>query len=39
MGRLGEVNEIVEAVLFLTDAAFTTGETLHVDGGAHAGKW
>jgi len=39
MGRLGEVKEIVEAVLFLTDAAFTTGETVHVDGGAHAGKW
>jgi len=39
MGRLGEVKEIAEAVLFLTDAALTTGETLHVDGGAHAGKW
>jgi NAD(P)-dependent dehydrogenase (short-subunit alcohol dehydrogenase family) len=38
-GRLGEVKEIVDAVLFLTDATFTTGETLHVDGGAHAGKW
>jgi hypothetical protein len=25
--------------LFLTDATFTTGEILHVDGGAHAGKW
>jgi NAD(P)-dependent dehydrogenase (short-subunit alcohol dehydrogenase family) len=37
--RLGEVNEIVDAVLFLTDATFTTGEILHVDGGAHAGKW
>jgi NAD(P)-dependent dehydrogenase (short-subunit alcohol dehydrogenase family) len=39
MGRLGEVKEIVDAVLFLTDATFTTGEILHVDGGAHAGKW
>jgi NAD(P)-dependent dehydrogenase (short-subunit alcohol dehydrogenase family) len=38
-GRLGEVKEIVDAVLFLTDATFTTGETVHVDGGAHAGKW
>src|SRR5258706_9134633 len=37
--RLGEVKEIVDAVLFLTDATFTTGEILHVDGGAHAGKW
>jgi hypothetical protein len=25
--------------LFLTDATFTTGEILHIDGGAHAGKW
>jgi hypothetical protein len=25
--------------LFLIDATFTTGEILHVDGGAHAGKW
>jgi NAD(P)-dependent dehydrogenase (short-subunit alcohol dehydrogenase family) len=38
-GRLGEIKEVVDAVLFLTDATFTTGETLHVDGGAHAGKW
>jgi NAD(P)-dependent dehydrogenase (short-subunit alcohol dehydrogenase family) len=38
-GRLGEIKEIVDAVLFLTDATFTTGETLHVDGGAHLGKW
>jgi NAD(P)-dependent dehydrogenase (short-subunit alcohol dehydrogenase family) len=39
VGRLGEISEIVDAVLFLTDATFTTGEILHVDGGAHAGKW
>jgi NAD(P)-dependent dehydrogenase (short-subunit alcohol dehydrogenase family) len=39
LARLGEVHEVVDAVLFLTDATFTTGETLHVDGGAHAGKW
>ena len=39
MGRMGEVKEVVDAVLFLTDATFTTGEILHVDGGAHAGKW
>ena len=38
-GRLGEIREIVDAVLYLTDATFTTGEILHVDGGAHAGKW
>jgi len=39
VGRLGEIKEVVDAVLFLTDATFTTGEILHVDGGAHAGKW
>ena len=39
MGRLGEIKEVVDAVLFLTDATFTTGETLHLDGSAHAGKW
>jgi len=39
VGRVGEIQEVVDAVLFLTDATFTTGEILHVDGGAHAGKW
>src|SRR6202040_796759 len=32
VGRIGEIQEIVDAVLFLTDATFTTGEILHVDG-------
>src|SRR5499427_4329335 len=39
VGRIGEVKEVVDAALFLTDAKFITGEILHVDGGAHAGKW
>jgi len=39
LGRMGEVQEIVDAVLYLESAAFVTGETLHVDGGAHAGRW
>lgn len=39
LGRLGEVREVVEAVLYLDSAAFVTGETLNVDGGAHAGHW
>jgi NAD(P)-dependent dehydrogenase (short-subunit alcohol dehydrogenase family) len=39
IARMGEVKEIVDAALFLTDATFTSGEVLHVDGGAHAGKW
>jgi hypothetical protein len=33
------MSEIVDAGLYLTDATFVTGEVLHVDGGAHAGKW
>jgi NAD(P)-dependent dehydrogenase (short-subunit alcohol dehydrogenase family) len=39
MKRLGEVREIVDAVLYLDNAAFVTGEVLHVDGGQHAGHW
>ena len=39
LGRVGEVQEIVDAVLYLESSAFITGETLHVDGGAHAGHW
>jgi NAD(P)-dependent dehydrogenase (short-subunit alcohol dehydrogenase family) len=39
LGRLGEIQEIVDAVLYLESAPFVTGETLHVDGGAHAGHW
>lgn len=39
MGRMGTIDEIVEAVLYLESAGFVTGETLHVDGGAHAGHW
>jgi len=35
MSRMGEIKEVVDAILFLTDATFTTGEILH----AHAGKW
>ena len=37
VGRLGEVSDIVEAVLYLEDAPFVTGEILHVDGGQVAG--
>lgn len=37
--RIATVPEIVEAALFLVRAPFITGEVLHVDGGAHAGKW
>jgi len=39
LGRMGEVQEIVDAVLFLENAKFVTGEILHVDGGQAAGHW
>jgi NAD(P)-dependent dehydrogenase (short-subunit alcohol dehydrogenase family) len=39
MGRLGEIDEIVHAVMYLTEATFVTGEVLRVDGGQHAGRW
>jgi NAD(P)-dependent dehydrogenase (short-subunit alcohol dehydrogenase family) len=39
MGRLGEVQDIVEAVMYLERATFVTGESLNVDGGQHAGRW
>lgn len=37
MGRMGEVQDIVDAVMFLESAGFVTGEILHVDGGQSAG--
>lgn len=35
--RMGEIKDIVDAVLFLESAPFVTGEILHVDGGQSAG--
>ena len=37
LGRMGEIADIVDAVLFLESAGFVTGEILHVDGGQNAG--
>jgi NAD(P)-dependent dehydrogenase (short-subunit alcohol dehydrogenase family) len=37
VGRMGEIKDIVEAVLYLEGATFVTGEILHVDGGQSAG--
>lgn len=39
MGKIVEVKDIVEAVLYLAHAGQVTGEILHVDGGSHAGRW
>lgn len=37
LGRVGEVSDVVDAILYLERATFVTGETLHVDGGQAAG--
>jgi NAD(P)-dependent dehydrogenase (short-subunit alcohol dehydrogenase family) len=39
VGRMGEMRDIVDAVLYLENAGFVTGEILHVDGGQNAGRW
>jgi len=39
LNRLAEVAEVVDVVQFLESAAFVNGEVIHLDGGAHAGKW
>lgn len=37
MGRMGDISDVVDAVLYLDGAGFVTGEILHVDGGQAAG--
>jgi NAD(P)-dependent dehydrogenase (short-subunit alcohol dehydrogenase family) len=39
LGRIGEVEEAVQGVLFLENNHFVSGEILHVDGGQSAGHW
>ena len=39
MGSISTVEDIAGAVVYLTEASQITGEVLHVDGGAHIGKW
>jgi len=39
MGKVSSVKDIVDAVMYLSEAGQVTGEVLHVDGGAHVGKW
>ena len=39
VGRMGEIRDIIDAVLYLETAGFVTGEILHVDGGQNAGRW
>ena len=37
VGRVGEVGDVVDGILYLERAMFVTGETLHIDGGQEAG--
>ncbi len=37
VGRMGEMSDVVDAILYLETAGFVTGEILHVDGGQSAG--
>jgi len=39
MGKIASIKDIADAVLYLAQAAQVTGEVLHVDGGAHSGRW
>lgn len=39
MGTMVSIQDVVDAVLYLSQASEVTGEVLHVDGGAHAGRW
>lgn len=39
MGQISDVKDIVDAIIYLTEANQVTGEVLHVDGGSHVGKW
>ena len=37
LGRVGQVSDVVDAVLFLESSPYVTGEIVHVDGGLTAG--
>jgi NAD(P)-dependent dehydrogenase (short-subunit alcohol dehydrogenase family) len=39
MGTFSQATDIAEAVVYLTEAGHVTGEVLHVDDGAHVGRW
>jgi len=38
LGRMGEISDVVEGILYLERATFVTGEILHIDGGQAAGR-
>jgi NAD(P)-dependent dehydrogenase (short-subunit alcohol dehydrogenase family) len=38
LGRIAEISDIVDAVVYLQNATFVAGENIRVDGGFHAGR-
>ena len=38
LARMGEISDVVDAVLYLQGAKFVTGENIRIDGGIHAGR-
>ncbi len=38
LGRLGEIEDVLDGILYLERAGFVTGESLHIDGGQAAGR-
>jgi NAD(P)-dependent dehydrogenase (short-subunit alcohol dehydrogenase family) len=38
LARMGEISDVVDAVLYLQNATFLTGENIRVNGGVHAGR-
>jgi NAD(P)-dependent dehydrogenase (short-subunit alcohol dehydrogenase family) len=39
LSPMGEIPDIADAIVYPTEARYVTGEVLHVDAGAHNGKW
>jgi NAD(P)-dependent dehydrogenase (short-subunit alcohol dehydrogenase family) len=39
LGRIGEIDDVTSAVMYLENASYVTGEISHVDGGQSAGHW
>jgi NAD(P)-dependent dehydrogenase (short-subunit alcohol dehydrogenase family) len=37
VGQMGDIDDVVDAIIYLENARFVTGEILHVDGGQSAG--
>jgi NAD(P)-dependent dehydrogenase (short-subunit alcohol dehydrogenase family) len=38
LGRIGQVGDVADGILYLEQATFVTGEVLHIDGGQAAGR-